>query len=85
MHMQNLITFNLFLSQDIKGKQYLNNTKSLNFVVNLQKLMCNYPNLDVVEVMRMIKFHLFIHKVLSGNMILTITKGHNSIVNLQNG
>ena len=84
MHMQNLITFNLFLSQDIKRKQYLNNTKSLNFVVNLQKLTCNYPNLDLVEVMQMqnlIKFHLFIHKVLSGNIILTITKGHNSIVN----
>ena len=60
--------------------------KGHNSVVNLWRLPCNNPTLDLVKVnayakFYFIKMHRYIHKIYSGNKILTITKGHKSVVN----
>ena len=48
--------------------------------------MCNFPNLDLVNMNAYAKFgksHQVVLKILSGNKILTSIKGHNSVINLQ--
>ena len=50
MHMQNLIKFHQFIHNILSGNEILTITKGHNFVLNLQKLMHNNPNLDVVKV-----------------------------------
>ena len=54
--------------------------KGLNSVVNLHKLTCNNPKLELVKGKASVKFHRFVHMIPSGNEILTITKGHICVV-----
>ena len=89
MHKQILVKFHRFVLKKLKrlsGNEILTSFKGHNSVVNLQKLMCNNPNLDLVNInahARLGKFHQFVQKILSGNEILISFKGHNSVINLR--
>ena len=54
--MQNLIKFNQFIHKILSGNEILTRTKGTNHVVNLGKLRCNNPNLDLVKVIAYAKF-----------------------------
>ena len=85
-HIQNLIKFHLFVHKILSGNKLSTIAKDHNSVVNLQKMTCNNPNLDLVMInayAKFYKFHQFFHKILSGNKSLTTTKGHNHVVKLR--
>ena len=48
MHMQ-MIKYHWFVHKVLSGNKILTITKGHNFVVNLRKLMCTNPNLDLVK------------------------------------
>ena len=50
MHMQKLIKLHLFIHKLLSGNKILTITKGHNSVVNLWKLTCNNPTLDLVKV-----------------------------------
>ena len=50
MHMQNLVKFHLIVLKILSGNEILTSIKGHNSVINLQKLTCNNPNLDLVNI-----------------------------------
>ena len=56
MYMQNLVYFHRFVVKILSGNKILTIIKGPNSVVNLQKLTCNNPNLDLVRVNAYAKF-----------------------------
>ena len=67
-----------FVLKILSRNEILTSIKGHNSVINLYKLMCNNPNLDMQN---LAKFHQFVLKILSGNEILTSIKGHISVKN----
>ena len=56
MHMQNLVKFCQLFLKILSGNEILTSIKGNNSVINLQKLMCNNPNLDLVNINAYAKF-----------------------------
>ena len=50
MHVQNLVKFYQFVLKILSGNDILTSIKGHNSVINLWKLTCNNPNLDVVNI-----------------------------------
>ena len=56
MHMHNLAEFHQFILKILSGNEILTPIKGHNSVKNLRKLMCNDPNLDLVNINAYAKF-----------------------------
>ena len=88
MYMQNLVKFHqlLVFLKILSGNEILTSIKGHNSVKNLRKLMCNNPNLDIVNINASAKFGQ-IRSICSQDIerkpILTSIKGHNSVKNLR--
>ena len=54
--MQNLVEFNQFVHKTLHRNEIQTPTKGRNSVINLQKLMCNNPNLYLVNIKAYAKF-----------------------------
>ena len=50
MHMQNWVKIHLFVLKILSRNKILTSIKGYNSVINLWKLTCNNPNLDVVDI-----------------------------------
>ena len=50
MDMQNMVKFHLFILTILSGIKIVTRVKGHNSVINLHKLMCNNPNLDLVNI-----------------------------------
>ena len=82
--MQNFFKFHLIVLNILSGNEILTSIKGHNSVINLRKLTCNNPNLDLVNINAYANFaHQFVLKILSGNEILTSIKGLYSVINFQ--
>ena len=56
MHMPNLVKFHQFVPKILSGNEILTPIKGHTFVIYLQKLMRNNPNLDVFNINAYAKF-----------------------------
>ena len=56
MHIQNLVEFHLLFLKILSGNKILTSIKGHKYVKNVQKLMCNNPNLDLVNINAYAKF-----------------------------
>ena len=84
MHMQNLVRFYQFVPKILCGNKIPTSMKGHNSVINLRKLMCNNPKLDVFNINAYTQFGQILSiflKILSCNEILTSIKGHNAVIN----
>ena len=62
----------------MSGNEILNaiviSVKGHNSITNVRKMMCNNPNLDLVDInayTKLVKFYQFVLKILRGNEIVT--------------
>ena len=86
MHTSNLVKFYQFALMILSKNGNLTSVKGHNYVTNVQKMMCNNPNQDLVNInayTSLVKFNLFVFKMIwSKKNNLTLIKGHNSVTNL---
>ena len=66
----------------LSGSKYLTPVKGHDPVTNVRKMMCNNPNLDLVDINAYTIFGEIL-KILSGNKILTSIRGHKPVLNLR--
>ena len=66
----------------MSGNKNLTSVKGHDSVTNVRKMMCNNPNLDLVNINVYTNFGEIL-KILSGNITLTSIRVHTSVLNLR--
>ena len=80
-----MVKFYHFALRIVRGNEILISIRSHSSVTNVQKIICNNPNYDRVNMnvyIKLLRFQPYVLKILIGNENLTLIKCLNSFTNL---